>query len=247
MDRPEDPTIVRAKRVHVNYNILVSDTQQLPTSVSDTAGTLILNLFGDVALTAVLDRVDSTIPEFFSWIGHVEGIAQSNVTLVVGEGTIQGSIALPDAFYQISHVGNRVHAIYEIDQAAFPPELDPIPVDAPEKKIAFDQISFDDGSVIDVIVFYTKAARIAAGGGANITAQILKAAQDTNIGYANSGVTQTINLIDPYAYNPEVDDAEANFDWIDVLTRLRQNGDGDMDEVHAIRDRYNADIVVLIV
>ena len=243
----EDPTIVRAKRVYINYDILVSNPQQLPTAVSDTAGSLVLNLFDDVVLTAVLDTLDSTIPEFFSWIGHIEGIKQSNVTLVIGEGMVQGSVTLPDAFYQISHVGNGVHAIYEIDQAAFPTELDPIPVDSPDNAIAFDMISADDGSVIDVIVFYTEKARIAAGGSDNITAQILKAGQDTNIGYANSGVIQTIHLIDPYAYDAEVRYDETNFDWTETLTRLRGNGDGYMDEVHELRNRYNADIVVLIV
>jgi hypothetical protein len=243
----EDPTIVRAKRVYINYDILVSNPQQLPTAVSDTAGSLVLNLFDDVVLTAVLDTLDSTIPEFFSWIGHIEGIKQSNVTLVIGEGMVQGSITMPDAFYQISHVGNGVHAIYEIDQAAFPTELDPIPVDSPDNAIAFDMISADDGSVIDVIVFYTEKARIAAGGSDNITAQILKAKEDANIGYANSGVIQTIHLIDPYAYDAEVRYDETNFDWVEALTRLRENGDGYMDEVHELRDRYNADIVVLIV
>ena len=31
-----------------------------------------LNLFDDVELIAVLDRIEATIPEFFSWIGHID-------------------------------------------------------------------------------------------------------------------------------------------------------------------------------
>ncbi len=252
-DDPDDPTIVRKRLVKVKFDIL-TDTLTTPEAAPDTADVVTLNLFDDVELIAVLDRIEATIPEFFSWIGHIDEVEDSKVLLIVGEGLIQGSVTLPDAFYKISSAGNAVHAIFEIDQTAFPPELDPIQV-APEKKnaapeknrVTFDAISADDGSTIDVMVFFTTAARIAAGGKEQITAQILEAYQDTNEGYRRSGVGHALRLIDPYAYDPEVDYSESNFDWSATIRRLRNTGDGQMDRVHDLRDQYKADIVVLLV
>ncbi len=252
-DDTDDPTVIRKRVVKVNFDLLTRSPNP-PELKADTAEVLTLNLFDDVELTAVLDRIEATIPEFFSWIGHIDEVADSKVMLIVGEGLVQGSITMPDALYTISSVGNGRHAIFEIDQTGFPPELDPIPV-APEKKslapennrVAFDAISADDGSTIDVMVFFTPAARIAAGGKEEITAQIIKAYQDTNEGYRNSRVGHALRLIDPYAYDPEVDYSESNFDWGATIARLRNAGDGQMDRVHELRDQYKADIVVLFV
>ncbi len=83
--------------------------------------TITLNLFSDVQHTAVLDRVDIT-PMGSTWVGHVQGMSNSLVTLSVGEGIMSGSIVLPDKSYQIRHVGNGVYAIYDINQASFPPD-----------------------------------------------------------------------------------------------------------------------------
>ena len=252
-DDTDDPTVIRKRVVKVNFDLLTRSPN--PSELAaDTAEVLTLNLFDDVELTAVLDRIETTIPEFFSWIGHIEEVADSKVVLIVGEGLVQGSITMPDALYKISSVGNGRHAIFEIDQTGFPPELDPIPVapektdpDPEKKRVAFDAISADDGSAIDVMVFFTTAARIAAGGKEQITAQILEAYQGTNEGYRISGVAHSLRLIDPYAYDPEVDYSESNFDWSATITRLRNAGDKQMDRVHELRDQYKADVVVLFV
>jgi hypothetical protein len=87
---------------------------------------LILNLFDDVAFTAKLDRLEAAGSDGYTWIGHLEGIDHSQVVLVIGGGQMAGNITLPDEFYQVRFAGNGVHAIYRIDQTAFPPEDDPI-------------------------------------------------------------------------------------------------------------------------
>ena len=95
-------------------------------------------------------------------------------------------------------------------------------------------------SVIDVAVFYTPAARNAEGGTQAIEDEIDLMIAGTNTAYTNSGVNQRVNLV-----------AVAEVAYTEVagltdLNRLTSRFDGYMDEVHAIRDRVAADIVMLI-
>ena len=242
----DDPTVIRQRTANVNFKSLLNENIP-PETALNAADSIILNLFEDVRLTAVLDRLDATLPEFYSWIGHIAGMAQSKVILVVGDGLIKGSVTMPDAFYKISHIGNDTHVIYEIDQTRFPPESDSIPVNSEKKAIAFDAISADSASTIDVMFFYTTAAKNDAGGKESIQAEIIEALQDTNEGYIDSGVSHSIELIPFENYTPEIVDDESNFDWVDTLVGLRRPVDAYADHVHTLRDQHSADIVVLIV
>ena len=95
-------------------------------------------------------------------------------------------------------------------------------------------------SVIEVAVFYTPAARSQENGTAGIKAKIDLMVAATNTAYTHSAVNQRIKAVavEEVAYT-EVD-SETD------LTRLHDPGDGYMDEVHDIRDRFGADIVMLI-
>ena len=95
-------------------------------------------------------------------------------------------------------------------------------------------------SVIDVAVFYTPAVRDAEGGTTATEDEIDSMVAGTNTAYRSSGVNQRINLV-----------AVEEVDYTEVhsrtdFNRLRSRSDGYMDEVHAIRDRVSADIVILV-
>jgi hypothetical protein len=130
--------------------------------------------------------------------------------------------------------------------AGVPPEMPPcivVPAEVPPPAARTDLC--DDGSVIDVMVVYTPAARDAAGGPAAIEAQIALAIAGANDAYGNSGIEPRLNLV----HVAEVDYDEVlgpDDDCVEHLHRLRRNGDGIMDEVHALRDEYLADLVQLI-
>jgi len=98
----------------------------------------------------------------------------------------------------------------------------------------------DDGTIIDVLVVYTPAARSAMGGAAGINALIDLAVLEANTAYANSNITPRLNLV----HKAEV--AYTELDYSSDLSRLRGTTDGFMDEVHTLRDAFNADIVALI-
>ena len=96
--------------------------------------------------------------------------------------------------------------------------------------------------IIDVAVVYTRAARLAAGGAAEIEAAIDLMIAETNQAYAASTVHHRIALV----ARSEVQYTETGESLLD-LGRLENPSDGYMDGVHALRDRVGADLVHLIV
>lgn len=109
----EKPTIIRGRYVEVDIALL-----------DDLApgDTLALNLFDDVLLTAIIDQAESTQAGQMVIGGYVEAVDYSQFTLIVGGGQVAGNVLLPDAFYEVRYAGNQVHAVYQIDQSAFPRE-----------------------------------------------------------------------------------------------------------------------------
>jgi hypothetical protein len=238
----DDPTVVRSRLVTV-------DLARLGALGDSVADVLVLNFFPDAVYTAVLDRVAVSALGAFSWVGSLEGVALSQVILTVKDDVMVGSVVAPGLFYQVRYVEDGVHAVREADQAAFPPEAEPIPVDLPVGDVAQPTGAADDGSTIDVLVVYTDDARQVVGGTAAMEAKIALAETETNAGYANSGVTQRVNVV----HTAEVAYDESGFDWGETLARFRYHGSGysDFDAVTApttgLRDTYLADESVLIV
>jgi hypothetical protein len=240
-ERDDDLTVLRSRYVKVRFDLLVGRDG---SPVGQEAGsTLTLNLFEDVVLTGVLERVEFNQSGGFTWFGHVEGVALSQVTLVVKDGLLVGNVVMPAVFYQVRLAGGGVHAVHEIDLAAFPPDMEPIAVNLSEQAqaLASREAMADDGSVIDVLVVYTSAARVAEGGTQGMNALIDLAVAETNTSYAKSLINQRLNLV----HTAEVSYAE--FDIVDALYAVTRPDDRLMDNVHTLRDNYAADEVVLIV
>ena len=89
-------------------------------------------------------------------------------------------------------------------------------------------------------VFYTPQAREVHGGHDQIKAKIDLMVTETNQAYTDSGVDQRVNpvVVEEVAYTET--------SLLTDIVRLKGPSDGHMDEVHAIRDRVWADIVMLI-
>lgn len=116
-DATGDPTVVRARYVDPDLSLL--DGAEVGAAVT-------VNLFEDATYRAILDRKEAALPEGYTWVGHLEGVEYSQVILTVGGGQVAGNITLPGALYQVRFVGDGVHAIYQIEQSAFPPEAEPV-------------------------------------------------------------------------------------------------------------------------
>ena len=98
-----------------------------------------------------------------------------------------------------------------------------------------------DEMTMDIGVFYTPAARQAAGGTAEIEAAIDLMIAETNEVFAASAVTHRLALV-ARSEVPYIETGTLNRD----LNRLRDPSDGYLDEVHTIRDRSGADLVHLL-
>ena len=103
-------------------------------------------------------------------------------------------------------------------------------------------------SVIDVAVFYTSAAREYAGGIDEIETSIDLMVAETNAAYEAGGVHQRIKLVavdEVVGYTQQDDIFGVSATFLD-RDRLQSPSDGYMDEVHDLRDKVGADIVLLV-
>lgn len=232
--------MLRQRWVTIAMDRLRSTLPQ-PLGGPESSRTLRLNLFDDVDLTAFLDRVERTATGYV-WVGRLEGIEPSSVTIAVTNDVLAGTISSVDTTYVVGYAADDIHVVQEINRAAFPPELPPVTVPVGPAGTGPPDVLDEDGSQIDVLVVYTPAARAAKGGTSSIEALIDLGISETNQAYANSGAVQRVRLVrkEEIAY---IESPDMSTD----LSRLRSTSDGHMDSVHALRDTYGADLVQLIV
>jgi len=232
----QNPTVIRSQNVVVNIQQL-KDPQ---------LSRLTVPLFGGATVALTRNRVETTREGGFLWHGKIADQPGSSVILsVVGEVLI-GNIATQNGErYQIRYLGQGVHSLRQIDQSKFPDEAPPIrpPITTPQRgDTGRDTCATDPPSDIDVMVVYTAATRSAAGGTNAIVGEIYLAVEETNQSYINSDIDQRLRLV----HLAEVNYAETADIYLD-LDRLQDPGDGDMDNVHTLRDTYAADVVSLFV
>ena len=101
----------------------------------------------------------------------------------------------------------------------------------------------DDGSRVDVLVVYTDAAIVQAGGVTQIGDSILWAISDSNAIYAASGIALQARLVATANVAGYIEDPSS---MVNDLYRLRDPADGFMDEIHALRNATGADLVALV-
>ena len=215
------------------------------TAGSGASSIITLELFPDTLYTARLERSEATITGGTVYSGVLEGIPYSEVFLSIQGDVITGDIESPQGYYQVQYVGDGTHVVFQLDAAGFAEGADslvPVITDPPQ---LFDAgPTTDDGSIIDVMVVYTPAVRIAWGGTAGIQSQITLQMSATNQSYANSQVNERMRLV--YTNEVSYNDA-ATSNWGTILTQLTNTTDGVMDLVHTWRNTYGADLVVLLV
>ncbi len=246
--------VLRSRTVNVGFDMV--------SAASRAKGeTLPLNLFADASYTAVMDRID-TSAQANVWVGHLDGVALSNVTLATVGNVMQGVVFMPNAIYAVRYSGNGVHTVYQINQAAFPPEAAPrtghatAPNTAPRLPATTYNLFLPfilnnlsptgAGPTIDVLVVYTQHAQNAAGGASAIVALIAGAESISNTSYANSGITQKIHIAGSALVNyVEANTGDDNTNWDTNLNNLTA-GAGALSVVPGLRAQYKADLVDML-
>jgi len=240
--RPWHPSVVRARTTHIGFDVTAG--AQRPDDDLHVPNQIRLRLFDDTQIDAELRAVRSG-RSGISWVGRVVGEPDSEVVLSVVDGVYAGTVRSNGALYQLTTRRDGEQLVVELDEKAIPAEAEPLVADTPpDTRLAVvPAVSADDATVVDVLVVYSGAARDGAGSTAALEAQIELAVAETNLGFSESEVGINLRLV----HTAEVTYSESHFDWSETLNRLRGQGDGFMDDVHALRDQVGADHVVMIV
>jgi hypothetical protein len=146
----------------------------------------------------------------------------------------------------------------------FPPEIHPVDEEeadnmerngSPKNRLGRGRNLQDDGSILDVMVVWTKKSECVQSGlpkgctltgdtEDNIRALIDLAVLETNTAYAASGVQTSLRLVHAYRHASYDEDSGS---FSDALYRVRSSTDNIMDDVHGKRTTHGADMVALII
>lgn len=181
------------------------------------------------------------------------------VLLSVLDNDIQGVIETDENVYTIETVGNQQYALITVDYSLLREGCDNLDVENNRSSVVDANNPYhepdtehDNGTTISpileaasandckirVLVLYTPSARSAKS---NIKNTILTAVALTNQSFVNSQINYQIELV----YVGQTTYSESGFRT--DLSRFRISGDGYMDEVHSLRDKYSADVCVLLI
>ena len=207
-----------------------------------------LNLFDGTSLRVEFDRPEfaGSRSESILWTGRIQNSIRGQVVMAVTGKIHSATISMDSGEkYHIRQANSLVHWVTQGDSSRLPPDGPPkiVPPGEPAAAAMASTVAptvADDGSTIDVLVVYTPAARLNAGGTTQMANQIALGIAETNQGYANSGVIQRVRL----AGSAEVNYSESTDMSVD-LDRLTSINDGFMDEVHTLRETFQADAVSL--
>ena len=201
-----------------------------------------LNLFEDAEFEWMALREAATAGGY-ALSGPLVGVESGTATLVANGGMVVGSAWTPEAEYRIRTVGGA-QVVERVDRSPRPAcdgtfEVGAALLNGAAVRVSSADAPADDGSEIDVLVVYTPQARRWAGGHRAVLADIDHDVAWTNEALAVSDAALRVRLVAA---------VEADYDELDVasdIERLSVPGDGYLDEVHGLRDRHAADVVLL--
>ena len=215
------------------------------------SGALSIELPGSGRTVAFDDLVVEALDSGGHAIYSRDRRSDTTITLVVMGEDVIGTLHHDGATYEVQPLGGGLTAVYLHDgtQSRSPPMINDVLIPdiepeaaaaAPERAPSAQQ---GDDDAIDVLVAYSANVKRVT---ANIDARIALLLLQTHLAYANSGIDTRVRVVHSYqtSYAPL---AETNPNSREQdLRRLQAQGDGFADEVHGLRERYGADIVVLL-
>lgn len=237
-ERPIKPK--RARFIEPDFAALEAPPSLRRNEHAKASKKLTAALFDDKVVHIELESVERNVVDATIWYGKIEGDETSSVTLVVKDHALVASIATGNDRYAIEPVENGAHEALELDPAAFPAESEPLrPVNA--TAVMADIVANDSAAFVDVLVAYTDDVRSSLGSTAAAQAAASNAIAAANVAYQNSGVTFRARL----AGTTEVSYAETG-NIGTLLSALRSPNDGQIDQVHTLRNQLGADDVALL-
>ena len=229
-----DPKVVRGTAVQVDVARLLS---------TDNARFSLIMPDGSTVSVTKSDEIRT--PKGLVWHGKIVDEPGSSADFSVVNDTVVGSILTGRGqSFRLRRDASGTHVIEEVDLRKLPPEGKPtIPGrrgDAPGEDSAHT-CETDGPDVIDIMVVFTDDARVGATSSDAIAADIQLAVAQSNQSYKNSKINQRLRLV----HMEEVSYAETE-DTVKDRDRLKSKTDNFVDNVHALRDTFGADAVVMI-
>lgn len=215
------------------------------------AGTrLHFNFFKDADFEGVVDQVIERGDEDFTLMGKLIRQSDSTFALTVKDGVSVMNLRLGERMFQLRYLGDSFYDVREVNGGSYPScgtverhALTPPAAPAGEKAATTKSgAEPDSGATIDVMVVYTPLSRFLAGGTAAMQALVNLAIDESNAAYQQSQINPRLRLV----HQQEINYTESGSFGLD-LDRLTSATDGHMDQVHALRNTYGADMVSLFI
>jgi hypothetical protein len=237
--------------IAINCAIVALD----PKSFSKVGENLELPLPGGTTVDVTPVETQSFEGKGVVWHGVIAGKKFSDVTFSTVRNAVVGTIAFDGHMYRLRPVSNEVAVIEELNSSEFltdapknpeptdqtdvePPTLSCTPGSEDCEPVAA-QCSDDDPDQIDVLVLYTDKALSTLKGVDSLNAWTILQVYEANRSYKLSNLTHQIRLVAvvPTAYIETSNDLSRDQLVEDSSPLLN---------AHAVRNDYNADIVVLL-
>lgn len=225
-----------------------------------------LNLLKDYKLIAHIERVERRSERSVSYFGKLDGVPDgySHVILTNEGEVLLATIYSPPLDIEFGVTSHRegYHIAYRVDPTVRggcatgekpddePSSSETTPPSETETQGDFSPAGdFDPAACVqpiakvDIMVVYTPAVRAARGSHDAVRAGAQLGVDVSNTIYQNSQIPLQARLV----FVGEVNYDESRDTFETHRNRLRDNGDGFMDEVHTWRDWYRADDVALFV
>jgi hypothetical protein len=245
--------VIRSRTVIIDSNAL--NVNDAAIAARQTGGTVALNLFDDLTLTAANTLVEPrSNASGYLWTGKLIADPYSSVILVSDGQQFAGEVNSTDGSYLIRPVGNGQHQIIEVAPAQMvePSGNDAIPVPASAKTNVQAHTASsgmnssvplplrDAQTTLDILVVYTPKAASQLGGDSSTRAVIDSLVAFANQAYADSGVQHRLRLV----HAEQVNYNEQGI--VNDLYAITNQDDRSLDEIHGLRDLYQADLVTLV-
>jgi len=241
-----DPA-TRSDRTIKRSRVVTVVEAELPGPDFQAGDKVSLDLFDNARYTGVVERTARRTSESYTLSGSLEGQQNTTFTMAVENGVVVADVNLHGRkAYQVRVLPDGGQVVREVDETRLLPcGTGPAHDGGQDRRNdagGAESALRGGGPAIDVMVVYTTQARVAGGGADAMNALVNLFVTTTNTYYDNSLVNAELNLV----YAGEVVYVESGSGTTD-LTRLTNQSDGYLDEVHVLRNTYGADLVSLLV
>jgi len=206
-----------------------------------------LNLFAEIDLVAVREKVQRNLAGGYTWIGHIDGLPLSQAVFVVRGGALYGAIQAPGVGeFAVQPLDGGYHLLQQAGPNTILPQDDThiaiADVTEQTAKPAAPMVvaaaaagsTADNGSLIDVLVVYSDDVNDAD---AQSFADLFMAY--TNQAYENSNINQRVWLVDVEEFTYS-ETGSLSSDLSNITNNANPN-------VLPYRNQYHADLVVFFV